>query len=267
MHPFLNIAIRAATRAGDLINRYAGQLDRVKASEKQANDLVSEVDIKAEQIIIDTIHKAYPDHSILAEESGHTANKEEDITWIIDPLDGTRNFLHGFPFYGVSIALKHHNRIEHGVIYDPIRHECFSASRGCGARLNDKRIRVSQQTQLSKALLGTGFPFRNKQSLARPYLSTFERLFGECAGVRRAGAAALDLAYVASGRLDGFWEFSLNPWDIAAGALLIKEAGGLISDFEAGENFIKSGNVIAGNPKIFKALLQAIQPVINASKS
>lgn len=252
MHPILNIAVKAARLAGDVINRYSQQIDNIKISTKQENDLVSEVDVKAENIIVDTIHKAYPNHAILAEESG--AYNESEITWIIDPLDGTRNYLHGFPFYAVSIAVKKGNRIEHGVVYDPLRRECFTASKGEGAMLNDRRIRVSGQLHLSKALLGTGFPFRNK-SLSPKYFRTFEAIFNSSAGVRRAGAAALDLAYVACGRLDGFWEFALNPWDLAAGSLLIKEAGGLVSDMEGSENYLNSGNIVAGSPKVFKSLL------------
>ncbi|HCM0206013.1 TPA: inositol monophosphatase, partial [Legionella pneumophila] len=230
MEPLLNIAVNAARQAGEIINRYVEQVDRLKITPKNSHEYFSEVDIKAEQVIINTIHKAYPEHGILAEESG-IQQSDSDTVWIIDPLDGTSNYLHGFPFYSVSIALKIKNRLEHGVIYDPLRHECFAASRGRGARLNDRRIRVSKQTQLNASLLGTGFHFRDA-TLAQRYLPTFEALIGKCAGVRRTGSAALDLAYVASGRLDGFWEFGLRPWDIAAGALLVREAGGLISDVQ-----------------------------------
>lgn len=260
MEPLLNIAVSAARQAGEIIIRYVDQIDRLKITAKNSYEFFSEVDIKAEQAIINTIHKAYPHHGILAEESG-IQNADSESVWIIDPLDGTSNYVHGFPFFSVSIALKVKNRIEHGVIYDPIRHECFAASRGRGARLNDRRIRVSKQTQLSDALLGTGFHFKNAQ-LAQRYLPTFEALFGKCAGVRRTGSAALDLAYVASGRLDGFWEFGLRPWDIAAGALMIREAGGLISDAQGGEDFLSQGDVVAGTPKVFKSLLQTLSPVL-----
>lgn len=260
MQPLLNIAINAARQAGDIIIRHIEQLDHIKITAKSPEEFFCEVDIKAEQAIIKTIHKAYPDHGIIAEESG-VQNEEAESVWIIDPLDGTTNYLHGFPFYSVSIAVRVKNRIEHAVVYDPIRHECFSASRGRGARLNDRRIRVSKQTLLSASLLGTGFPFRNADS-AKRYLPTFEALFGKCAGVRRSGSAALDLAYVACGRLDGFWEFGLRPWDIAAGTLLIQEAGGLISDPAGGEDYLKHGDVIAGAPKVFKSLLQTLMPVI-----
>ncbi|WP_133129561.1 inositol monophosphatase family protein [Legionella yabuuchiae] len=262
MHPLLNIGISAARQAGDIIVRHIDQLDRIKITTKSQEEFFSEVDVKAEQAIINTIHKAYPDHGIIAEESG-VQQERADTVWIIDPLDGTNNYLHGFPFFAVSIAIRVKNRIEHGIVYDPLRHECFSASRGGGARLNDRRIRVSKQSQLSAAMLGTGFTMRNEQ-IAKRYFPTLEAVFGKCAGFRRTGSAALDLAYVASGRLDGFWEFGLKPWDIAAGALLVQEAGGLISDPLGGEHFLKHGDVIAGNPKIFKSLLQTINPVIGA---
>ena len=260
MQPLLNIAVSAARQAGDIIIRHMEQLDRIKVTAKSNEEYFCEVDIKAEQAIINAIHKAYPEHGIIAEESG-VQNGDAESVWIIDPLDGTSNYLHGFPFYAVSIALRVKNRIEHAVVYDPLRHECFSASRGRGARLNDRRLRVSKQTQLSAALLGTGFPIRNA-ALAKRYLPTFEALFGKCAGVRRTGSAALDLAYVASGRLDGFWEFGLRPWDIAAGSLLIQEAGGLVGDLQGGEDYLRQGDVVAGTPKVFKALLQTLMPVV-----
>jgi myo-inositol-1(or 4)-monophosphatase len=260
MEPLLNIAVSAARQAGDIIVRHMEQVDRLKITAKNSNEYFSEVDIKAEQAIINAIHKAYPEHGIHAEESGVQEGDGESI-WIIDPLDGTSNYLHGFPFFSVSIALKVKNRIEHGVVYDPLRHECFAASRGRGARLNDRRIRISKQTQLNAALLGTGFPFRD-MTLAKRYLPTFEALFGKCAGVRRTGSAALDLAYVASGRLDGFWEFGLRPWDIAAGSLLIREAGGLISDAQGGDDFLKHGDIVAGTPKVFKSLLQTVSSAL-----
>lgn len=261
MEPLLNIAVNAARQAGEIIIRQMEQVDRLKITPKNGQEFFSEVDIKAEQAIINAIHKAYPEHGILAEESGSQEGDGESI-WIIDPLDGTSNYLHGFPFFSVSIALKIKGRIEHGVIYDPLRHECFAASRGRGARLNDRRIRVSKQTLLSASLLGTGFSFRD-DALSQRYLPTFNTLFSKCAGMRRTGSAALDLAYVASGRLDGFWEFGLRPWDIAAGSLLIREAGGLISDAQGADDFLKSGDVVAGTPKVFKSLLQTISPVLH----
>jgi len=256
MQPLLNIAINAARLAGELIVRHVDAIDRVSISSKGVNDYFTDVDVKAEQLIIKTIQKAYPDHGIIAEESG-CQNPEADCVWIIDPLDGTSNFIHGYPYYAVSIALKIKNRMEHAVVLDPLRHECFSASRGRGAQLNDRRIRVSKQSQLIDALVGTGLPSRNPE-LAKRYFPTFEALVGKCSGMRRSGSAALDMAYVASGRLDGYWKFGLQPWDIAAGSLLIKEAGGLISDIQGGENYLRQGDVVAGNPKIFKSLLQFI---------
>lgn len=261
MHPLVNIAITAAKEAGNIIHKSSQQLDRIKINEKNQNDFVSDIDLQAERKIIQTIQKSYPDHNILAEESGHI-DQGSEYTWIIDPIDGTTNFIHGFPFYCVSIAVQHKNRIEHSVIYDPTRLELFTASRGQGAMLNNKRLRVNNQNQFAKTLIGTGFPFRNK-AVAQKYFDTFTAIFDQCAGVRRAGAAALDLAYVAAGRLDGFWEFSLKPWDIAAGSLLVKEAGGLVCDSEGQENYLKTGNVVAGNPKTLKALLQLIRPIIN----
>lgn len=221
MEPLLNIAISAARQAGDIIIRYMDQVSHLKITAKHSNDYFSEVDIKAEQTIIQTIHKAYPAHGILAEESGFYEGDGETV-WIIDPLDGTSNYLHGFPFFAVSIAVKIKGRIEHGVIYDPLRHECFAASRGRGARLNDKKIRVSKQTQLNDAVLGSGVPVRDS-ALAQKYWSVFQALYGRCAGIRRTGSAALDLAYVASGRLDGLLKFGLSAWDIAAGALLVQK--------------------------------------------
>jgi myo-inositol-1(or 4)-monophosphatase len=258
MQPILNIALNAARQAGEIIVRDFENVDRLVRTPKSHHEYFCEVDIKAEQAIIQTIRKAYPEHGILAEESG-AYQTDADTVWIIDPLDGTSNYLHGFPFFSVSIAVKVKGRIEHGLIFDPLRHEFFMASRGRGARMNDRRIRVSKQTQLSEALLGTGFTFRNPQSGSR-YFPTFEAMYGQCAGIRRSGSAALDLAYVASGRLDGFWEFGLKPWDIAAGVLLIQESGGMISDLQGGEDYLISGDIIAATPKVFKSLLQIIVP-------
>jgi len=255
MHPFINIANRAARSAGKAIINAFERMDLVRITEKQHNDFVTEVDQKAEKIIIDTIRKVYPNHSILAEESGASAG--DLFTWIIDPLDGTTNFIHGFPHFAISIAVKSEHNLEHALIYDPIRQETFTASRGEGAQLNSRRIRVSSHTGIQGALLGTGFPFRQHQNL-EAYLKTLQPLMRQASGIRRAGAAALDLAYVAAGRLDGFWEFGLSPWDIAAGALLIKEAGGLVGDIKGGENYLTTGDIIAGNPKVFKGILQAL---------
>lgn len=257
MHPMLNTAVSAALKAGKLIIRAIDQIDTVKIAAKQTHDFVTEIDQKAEQLIIKMLSAAYPTHGFLGEESGETTGTE-DYVWIIDPLDGTTNFIHGFPHYAVSIALRVNGRIEQGVVYDPIRHELFTASRGHGAYLNNRRIRVKEHIQLDHALLGTGFPFRDAAALP-PYLKVFQTLAGQVAGIRRAGSAALDLAYVAAGRLDGFWEAGLNLWDIAAGVLLIREAGGLITDYQGTEKFLDSGNVVTGSPKICKVILQALQ--------
>ena len=255
MHPTLNIAIKAARNAGNVIVRSMDQLDTLSVSTKGRNDFVSEVDKQAEQEIIKVIRKTYPSHGILAEESG--SHEGDEYLWIIDPLDGTTNFLHGFPQFAVSIALQHKGRLEHAVIYDPLRQELFSATRGSGAQLNERRIRVSNAKGLEGSLLGTGFPFRDMGFLDN-YIEILKTIMPQAAGVRRPGSAALDLAYVAAGRLDGFWEFGLKPWDLAAGALIIQEAGGLLSDFDGGSDYLKSGNVVAGNAKILKALLQTI---------
>ena len=257
MHPTLNIAVRAARAAGRIIMRYVDRVDTLSISTKQRNDFVTEVDRQAEQEIIRTLHKAYPSHGILAEESGAAAGDE--YQWVIDPLDGTTNFLHSFPYFAVSIALKHKDRLEQAVIYDPLRQELFTATRGAGAMLNERRIRVSRRTGLDGTLLGTGFAFRIQPHMDA-YLGTFRELFAQAAGIRRAGSAALDLAYVACARLDGYWEIGLKEWDMAAGVLLVQEAGGMVGDFGGGHEFLKTGNVVAANPKVFKAMLKGIQP-------
>ncbi len=260
MHPMLNTAIKAARSAGNLILRYSNRIDSLSITSKQRNDFVTEVDQQAEQEIIAILHKAYPEHSIIAEESGEQKTDSE-YTWIIDPLDGTTNFLHGFPQYAVSIALKKGRLLDQSVVYDPFKNELFTASKGSGAQLDGRRIRVTTQHKLEGALLGTGFPFKQKEDLAS-YLKMFSALFQDTAGIRRAGSAALDLAYVAAGRLDGFWEYGLKPWDMAAGILLIREAGGFVCDFNGGDDYMKSGNIIAGNPKTCPAILRAITPFV-----
>ena len=262
MHPVLTIAKRAALSASRILLRHFDQLERLTVIEKRPSDFVSDADIQAEQEIIQILRKTYPNHGILAEESGEQHGQDE-YQWVIDPLDGTTNFLHGIPHFAISIAFRHKNRLEAGLIYDPIRQEMFTASRGQGAQINDRRIRVSGINMLENALLGTGFPFRHPQHQPA-YLKFFNSLFGKCVEIRRAGAASLDLSYVAAGRLDAFWEMSLKPWDIAAGALIVQEAGGLVSDFSGGNDFMKSGHIVAGNPKVFKALLQEMQPYLNA---
>ncbi|MGZ8095375.1 MAG: inositol monophosphatase family protein [Methylosarcina sp.] len=257
MQPMLNIAVRAARSAGDLILRSTDNIGHLQIDQKGKNDFASEVDRKAEREIINIIRAAYPDHAILAEESG--AHKGNEFVWIIDPLDGTTNFLHGFPQYAVSIALKHKGKLEVGVIYDPLRDELFTAKRGGGAMLNNRRIRVTKQNGMKGALIGTGFPFKTAIHLDA-YVGMFKAITTDSAGIRRAGSAALDLAYVAAGRLDGFWEIGLMEWDMAAGILLIKEAGGVITDFSFNDKYIESGNLIAGNPKMHQLMYQLIEP-------
>lgn len=264
MHPMLNIAVRAARQAGNIIIRSVERIDTLTITSKSRNDFVSEVDRAAEQEIINAIRKAYPNHGILAEESG--SHEGDDYLWIIDPLDGTTNFLHGFPQFAVSIGVQYKGTLTHAVVYDPMRQELFTASRGAGAQLNNKRIRVSKLKSLEGALLGTGFPYRYQQHLPC-YLRTFQALTPVAAGIRRPGSASLYLAYVAAGRLDGFWEFGLSPWDMAAGVLLIQEAGGLVGDLAGGHDYLETGNVVAGSPKVFKALLQTIRPLLTKDLS
>jgi myo-inositol-1(or 4)-monophosphatase len=257
MHPLLNIAVRAARRAGSIINRAALDGGGLKVRTKQARDFVTQIDDAAEQAILDVVRKAYPAHGVLAEESGASAGGEEYV-WIIDPLDGTTNFIHGFPHYCVSIGVQHRGALAHAVVYDPGRNELFTASKGGGAFLNDRRIRVSKCTRLDEALVGTGFPYKELTRLDL-YTNQLTQLMKNSAGVRRAGAAALDFAYVACGRLDAFWEMGLAAWDIAAGALLVQEAGGLVADLEGEQSYLQSGDVCAATPKVFPALLEAMR--------
>jgi myo-inositol-1(or 4)-monophosphatase len=257
MHPMVNIAVRAARSAGNVIVRHMDRLDTLTIESKGRNDFVSEVDRMAEQEIIQVLRKAYPDHAILGEETG--LSEGDEFQWVIDPLDGTTNFLHGVPHFAVSIALRQRGKLEVGVIYDPVRQELWTTNRGGGATLEGRRIRMSNKQELEGALLGTGFPFKAPQHMDA-YLSTFKALSKHATDVRRAGAAALDLAYVAAGRLDGFWEIGLQPWDMAAGILLIQEAGGYVGDFAGGANHFKSGNVVAGNQKVFSGIVREIRP-------
>ncbi len=259
MHPMLNTAIKAARRAGNVINRASLDLGQLTIGVKQQNDFVTEVDRAAEAIIIETLREVYPSHAILAEESG-LSEQTSEFQWIIDPLDGTTNFIHGFPQYAISIALAHKGVLTQAVVYDPNRNELFTASKGGGAFLNDKRIRVSKCVKLEESLLGTGFPYRMFDHVDT-YLAIFKEMTKRSAGVRRPGAASLDLAWVACGRIDGFWEFGLSPWDMAAGALLILEAGGLVSDLAGDSNYLQTGNIVGGTPKVFNQLLQTIQPL------
>ncbi|MBK7458061.1 MAG: inositol monophosphatase [Betaproteobacteria bacterium] len=260
LHPMLNTAIKAARAAGSIINRAALDLEVLKIGTKGPNDYVSEVDRAAEAAIIEILLEAYPGHAILAEESGreHGA-KHSEYTWIIDPLDGTTNFLHGFPVYAVSIGLAFRGKVEQAVVYDPTRNDLFFASKGRGAFLNDRRLRVSKRTRITDALIGTGFPFRKGDNFKR-YVKMFEEVMQHCAGLRRPGAAALDLCYVAAGYYDGFFETGLNPWDVAAGSLIITEAGGLIGNFTGEADYLYQREVVAGNPKVYGQLVQILTP-------
>lgn len=259
--PQLNIALRAARSAGEVIRRAGDDLGALKVETKAVNDFVTEVDYASEKRIVETLQRAYPDHAFLCEESGRSGNTDAEWEWVIDPLDGTTNFIHGIPQYAISIALKYRGRPEHALIYDPESGDEFSASRGRGALLNGRRIRVSGRTRLEHSVIGTGFPFRPGQmEHLDAYLGMFRDLVTTTAGIRRPGAAALDLAWVATGRYDGFFEYGLSEWDMAAGALLVTEAGGLVSDLRGGHEYLKHGGIVAGSPKVFKGLLQNIQP-------
>ena len=266
LHPMLNIAIKAARAAGSIINRAALDLEVIKVGSKGPNDFVSEVDRKAEEIIIQILLEAYPGHGILAEESGreHGA-RDSEYLWIIDPLDGTTNFLHGFPVYAVSIALAHRGVVQQAVVYDPTRNDLYFSSKGRGAFLNDRRLRVSKRLRLSDSLIGTGFPFRKGDNFKR-YVKMFEEVMQSCAGLRRPGAAALDLCYVAAGYYDGFFETGLSPWDVAAGSLIITEAGGLIGNFTGESDYLYQREVVAGNPKVYGQLVQILAPYTRVIK-
>jgi len=259
MDPMLTMAVRAARAAGDLIVRYVDRVDTLTISPKGRNDFVSEVDRKAEQEIVGILSKAYPDHAFLGEEGGRHGLPKGEFTWVIDPLDGTTNFLHGFPQFAVSIGLLYRGRIECGVVYDPMRGELFTATRGGGAMLDNRRLRVTKQTTFHGALLGTGFPFKDQRH-NDAYFGMFREFMKDTAGIRRAGSAALDLAWVACGRMDGFWELGLMPWDIAAGVLLIQEAGGIVTDLEGGNRYLETGHVLTANPKLHVLMKEAIAP-------
>ncbi len=260
LHPMLNVAIKAARAAGAIINRAALDVEAVRISQKQLNDFVTDVDHASEKTIIETLLTAYPGHGIRAEESGseHGA-KDSDYVWIIDPLDGTTNFIHGFPVYCVSIALAIKGKVEQAVVFDPSRNDLFTATRGRGAFVNDRRLRVSKRIRLHECLISTGFPFRSGDNF-KQYLAIMADLMPRAAGLRRPGAAALDLAYVAAGYTDAFFETGLSPWDIAAGSLLVTEAGGLIGNFTGEADFMNQREVVAGSPKPYGQLVQLLSP-------
>lgn len=258
MHPMLNTAIKAARRAGQIISRASVDLDRIQVNKKQHNDFVTEVDKAAEAAIIDILLTTYPGHAILAEESGHSERSSE-YRWIIDPLDGTTNFIHGFPYYCVSIALAHKEVITQAVIYDPIRNDLYTASRGSGAFLNNRRLRVTSGDRLADALLGTSFPSRDQPNLDAD-LKLLGQMTQACAGLRRPGAVALDLANVAAGRLDGFFEQGLKLWDVAAGSLMVTEAGGLVGNYTGDSNFIEHNEIMVGNAKLYAQMAQILSP-------
>jgi myo-inositol-1(or 4)-monophosphatase len=264
MHPILNIAVKAARRAASIINRASLDIDKLTVAVKQQSDFVTEVDKAAENAIIEVLQEAYPSYGILAEESGNAGTAPDaEYQWIIDPLDGTTNFIHGFPQYAISIGLAHKGAMVHGLVFDPNRNELFTASKGGGAFMNEKRIRVSKRVRLDDALIGTGFPYRVFDHVDS-YLAIFKDIAQKTAGMRRPGAATLDLAWVACGRMDGFWELGLSPWDMAAGSLLVSEAGGLVGDLSGESTYMTTGNIVGGNPKVFSQLLQVIAPHLTA---
>ncbi len=258
MHAMLNTAIKAARRAGQIINRASLDLDGIQVSEKQRNNFVTNVDQACETAIIEILQAAYPQHAILAEESGRSAQLSDHV-WIIDPLDGTTNFIHGFPYYCVSIALAQRGIVTQAVIYDPTRNDLYTASRGSGAFLNNRRLRVSSRAKLAETLLGTGFAFHDPKNL-NGYLALYGRINAQCASVRRSGAAALDLANVAAGRLDGFFEQGIYSWDMAAGSLLIVEAGGLAGNYTGEPDFLERGEIVAANPKLYAQMVKVLKP-------
>jgi len=267
MHPMLTTAVKAARRAGTIINRGARDLDLLTVTAKGPKDFVSEIDHAAEAAIVETLLSTYPDHAILAEEGTNKGeNAQADYVWIIDPLDGTTNFLHGFPQYCVSIALSHKNVVQQAVIYDPVRNDLFTATRGRGAFLNDRRMRVSRRAHLRDCLIGTGFPFRDGSYLDT-YLAMMKTMITHTAGLRRPGAAALDLANVAAGRLDGFFEQGIHAWDVAAGSLIITEAGGLVGNYTGESDFLHQGEIVAGNPKVYAQMIKILDPYTRTRQS
>ena len=265
MHPMLNIGIRAARAAGKVITQNFDRMDSVKIDRKGRNDLVTEIDRHAEAEILSILQRSFPDHACLCEESGLVGKEDAEYQWVIDPLDGTMNFIHGLPHFSVSIALQQKGKLYQAVIYDPMRQELFTASRGEGAFLDGKRLRVAQTKQLADALLGTGFPYRPGQDLDF-YQRTSRHYTERAAGIRRLGSAALDLAYVAAGRLDGTWLSGLQAWDLAAGGLIVREAGGLLNDFDAGDDWMTRGEVIAATPKVHHQMIEVMKPLSAARK-
>ncbi|MCP9759386.1 inositol monophosphatase [Aquitalea sp. S1-19] len=259
MHPMLNIAVKAARRAGSVIQRASHNIDIIRVEKKSANDFVTDVDRAAEQAIIDVILEAYPSHAILAEESGAKGMGASEYEWIIDPIDGTTNFLHGHSQYAISIALAHKGQVIEAVVYDPSRNDLYTASRGVGAFLNERRIRVSKRIQMNECLIATGFPVVD-QSMIDTYLAILKDVIAKSAGARREGAASLDLCNVACGRMDGFFEFNLKPWDIAAGSLIVQEAGGIVTDMKGEQTWLESGDIVAASPKVLAQLLHIIAP-------
>ncbi len=257
MNPILNTAFKAARRAGQMMIRASGNLEAVKIDSKAFNDFVSNVDRESEMILVDALKEAYPHHKITCEESGSHGKSDAEYEWIIDPLDGTTNFLHGHPQYAISMALLHKGVLQEALVYVPERNDLYMASRGQGALLNDRRIRVSNRVELNRCLIGTGFPVVD-QSMMDRYLAILKDFLSKTAGGRREGSAALDLCSVAVGRLDGFFEFNLKPWDVAAGALIVKEAGGIVTDMQGNDTWLQTGNIVAGNPKVLAQMLQII---------
>lgn len=255
--PQLEIAVKAALRAGRLINRASLRLDQIEVHEKAKSDFVSQADIDSQAAIVEMLQEYFPRDGIMAEEGAGIINPDSPHRWIIDPLDGTTNFLHGFPQYAVSIGYTVDGVVMAGVVFDPTRNELFTCERGKGTFLNNRRVRVSGRIDFTQALIGTGFPFR-RQNFG-PFLGKLERVASNCAGLRRAGAASLDLCWTACGRLDGYWEKNLKPWDVCAGSLMVLEAGGLVTDTSGGEDYVNTGNIVVGTPKIFAPLLMMVQ--------
>ena len=261
MQGLLNTAVEAACKAGDRTMRYLKRLDELEVRSKSRNEFVTKVDIEAEQTIIEIVRERFPDHAIVGEESGEQGSS--DTVWIIDPLDGTTNFLNGFPMFAVSIGVEVKGRMMAGVVYAPNRQEIFTATRGGGAQLDGRRLRVNNNKRLDGALIGTGFPYRENDRWMEVYLNQFRAVMQVAGDCRRPGSAALDLSYLAAGRMDGFWEFGLQPWDIAAGALILREAGGLISSMTDDGDYMETGNIIAGAPKVHNELSDLVKPFIS----